>query len=92
VKRHAAGNPYGFAMDEDLRPLVQSDCAAELGLAKQRVSRAIRRWKIRGRIRTEGRVIFLVETPAELAVEANESHPISQKRANESHPNSQVSQ
>jgi hypothetical protein len=63
AKLHAWGNYSDFAVDGDLRPVGQTDCAAELQLTKQLVNNAIRHWEARGYIRTEGRLIYPVDAP-----------------------------
>jgi hypothetical protein len=63
AKLRAWGNYSDFAVDEDLRPLVQIDCAAQLGLTKQLVNNAVRAWVARGYIRMEGRMICPIDAP-----------------------------
>jgi hypothetical protein len=63
AKLRAWGNYFDFAVDDDLRPVGQTDCAAELRLTKQLVNNAVRDWEARGYIRTEGRLIYPVDSP-----------------------------
>jgi hypothetical protein len=71
AKLHAWGNYSDFAVDGDLRPVGQTDCAAELQLTKQLVNNAVRYWESRGYIRTEGRLIYPVDAPEPAKQPAN---------------------
>ena len=63
TKRRAWGNYSLYCTLDTGAPAGQSDCAAELGLDKTRVSHTFKYYESRGLVRTEGRLIFPVTEP-----------------------------
>lgn len=63
AKRYAWGNYSDFAVDEEGKPQGQVDCASQIGIDKRQVNNAVRFWENRGYLRTEGRLIYPVDSP-----------------------------
>lgn len=64
LKLRAWGNFRLYAVNKDGTPAFQSDCALDLKLKKQLVSKAVAYWKLRGYLDCKGKLLYPVISPS----------------------------
>jgi hypothetical protein len=63
IMRYSWGNYSSYAIHEDGTPRLQRDCAKELGIKKQAVSKAVRYGITRGYLQDELKILYPLLTP-----------------------------